>query len=286
MVNPTISVCIICKDEEKLIKQCLESVKNIADEIIIVDTGSTDNTLEIAKEYTDEIHKVIWEEDFSKARNKALSFATMDWILVIDCDEELYEGITKEEISKYTSVGKYDGYCVRLICKSDNREEEFSLFRLFRNSYKYQYKNRIHEQIIQCLDKSRVGNADIIINHIGYSHEYIVEKDKTERNIKILSSYTDDEKDSFYYYCLGNHYLGENKYGDAINSYLSSLKVLDDPYGFFQTLILNLGKAYYFNGHYDQVVFLGKTFQAFMTDVEEFIRLTMRSQELVNTNKG
>lgn len=285
MVNPTISVCIICKDEEKLIRQCLESVKNIADEIIVLDTGSSDNTLEIAREYTNEIHETTWLDDFARARNEALSFATMDWILMMDCDEGLNDDITKEEISKYTSVGKYDGYCVRLICQSGHGEdEEFSLFRLFRNSYKYKYKNRIHEQIIQCLDKSRVGNADIIINHVGYSDECVAEKNKSERNIRILSSYSEDEKDSFYYYCLGNHYLGDHKYGDAINSYLASLKILNDPYGFFQTLILNLGKAYYFNGHYDHVVYLGETFQAFMTDIEEFIRLVMKSKELVNGN--
>lgn len=144
-------------------------------------------------------------------------------------------------------------------------------FRDSKRIYKYRYKNRIHEQIIQCLDKSRVGNADIIINHVGYSNKCIAEKGKSERNMRILSSYNDDEKDSFYYYCLANHYLGSHRFGDAIDLYLVSLKVLNDPYEFFQTLILNLGKAYYFNGNYDQVVLLAKTFQSFMMDILSII---------------
>src|SRR3989338_64847 len=83
----TISVCMIVKNEQQYLQQCLESVKNVADEIIIVDTGSTDNTKQIARQFTDNIYDFAWIDDFSAARNFSLSKAAKEWIFVIDADE-------------------------------------------------------------------------------------------------------------------------------------------------------------------------------------------------------
>jgi len=87
--RPTLSVCMIVKNEERFLAQCLESVKDVADEIIVVDTGSTDRTVEIARRYTDRVYFHPWNDSFSEARNYSLSYATGDWILQIDADEEL-----------------------------------------------------------------------------------------------------------------------------------------------------------------------------------------------------
>lgn len=87
----TISVCMIVKNEEKTLKGCLSSLKCIADEIIIVDTGSTDNTKSISKEFTDKIYDFEWVGDFAKARNFAFSKATMDYIYSADADELIDE---------------------------------------------------------------------------------------------------------------------------------------------------------------------------------------------------
>jgi cellulose synthase/poly-beta-1,6-N-acetylglucosamine synthase-like glycosyltransferase len=80
--KPTISLCMMVKNEEKFLPQCLDSVRNYVDEIIIVDTGSTDRTVEIAEKYTDKIYFHPWEEDFSKHRNQSISYATGDWIFI------------------------------------------------------------------------------------------------------------------------------------------------------------------------------------------------------------
>ena len=87
--RPTISACLIVKNEEKFLPQCLESIKNAVDEIIIVDTGSTDRTVEIAKSYGAKVYHHPWRNSFSEARNHSLSYATCDWILQIDADESL-----------------------------------------------------------------------------------------------------------------------------------------------------------------------------------------------------
>lgn len=96
----TLSVCIITKNEEKNISRCLESIKNIADEIIVVDTGSTDKTVEIANKYESKVSFHKWNNDFSDARNASIKKATKDWILFLDADEELpkEEGIKLKEL--------------------------------------------------------------------------------------------------------------------------------------------------------------------------------------------
>jgi glycosyltransferase involved in cell wall biosynthesis len=103
--NPTLSLCMIVKNEEKFLPMCLESVKDYVDEIIIVDTGSTDKTVEIAGKYGAKIYNHPWENSFSKARNYSLKYATCDWILILDADEE----IDKEDTHKLKDVIKENG---------------------------------------------------------------------------------------------------------------------------------------------------------------------------------
>src|SRR5690554_6641792 len=94
-----ISLCMIVKNEEEVLAQCLDSVKDICDEIIIADTGSTDRTKEIAGKYTDKIYDFEWIDDFSAARNFAFSKATMDYILWLDADDVLL-GEDQEKLKK------------------------------------------------------------------------------------------------------------------------------------------------------------------------------------------
>ena len=90
--EPTISCCMIVKDEEAFLENCLQSIQDWVDEIIVVDTGSRDKTVEIAQRFTDRVYFHPWQNSFSVARNQAMSYATGDWILTIDADEELLAG--------------------------------------------------------------------------------------------------------------------------------------------------------------------------------------------------
>ena len=98
----TITLCMIVKNEEEVLHQCLSSVKEICDEIIIVDTGSTDKTKEIAKGFTEKVFDFPWINDFSAARNFAFSHATMDYILWLDADDIL----RKEDLQKFKNLKK------------------------------------------------------------------------------------------------------------------------------------------------------------------------------------
>ena len=84
-----ISLCMIAKNEENYLEKCLNNIKNSVDEIIIVDTGSNDKTMEIAKKFTNKVYNFRWNNDFSEARNFSLKKAAKDWILMLDADESI-----------------------------------------------------------------------------------------------------------------------------------------------------------------------------------------------------
>jgi glycosyltransferase involved in cell wall biosynthesis len=102
MKEATLSLCMIAKNEEKQIARCLGSAKNFVDEIIVVDTGSNDRTVEIAKQFGAKVVSHEWKDDFSDARNVSLEHASGDWILVIDSDET----ISKEDLEKIRQLIK------------------------------------------------------------------------------------------------------------------------------------------------------------------------------------
>ena len=106
---PSISLCMIAKNEEKYLEQCLNSVKGLADEIIIVDTGSTDRTKEIAKKFSAKIFDFKWIDDFSAARNESLKHAAKDWILVLDADEMIDKEAVKA-IKDFIKNNEYDAF--------------------------------------------------------------------------------------------------------------------------------------------------------------------------------
>ncbi|MFN4149737.1 MAG: glycosyltransferase family 2 protein, partial [Candidatus Sericytochromatia bacterium] len=126
-INPEqkLSLCLITKNEEKNIARCLDSVQGIVDEIILLDTGSTDKTVEIAKNYNAKIFYSDWENDFSKARNESINKATGDWILILDADEELKEEV-KGQIRVFM-VETEDPICYTVRIRNFNERKEIQL---------------------------------------------------------------------------------------------------------------------------------------------------------------
>lgn len=224
MLENTISVCIIAKNEEKNLKRCLESIKNIADEIVVVDTGSEDKTFEIAKLYTDKVFFYQWDSDFSKARNKSLEYATKNWILILDADEEL----PKEEGEKLKEILKlninFEAFHVRLVnYVNDKNIGDSVVLRVFKNRPKYRFVGKIHEQIIKSINEnsegSSIGSTDIKIIHYGYDPNKANINEKQQRNLNILNSYKEEDKDGYFYYSLGNEYARIKQYDKALDAY-------------------------------------------------------------------
>lgn len=244
-----LSACIICKNEENLIEDALKSIVNVVDEIIIVDTGSSDNTVNICKKYTDKIYNYNWEDDFSKARNYSISKANGDWILVIDADERL-EFISKNILKNILENSIYNGYC--LVSSNEKGESTFPICRLFKNKKEYRFNNRLHEQIVHSIEKDRVGMLNLMLNHLGYDDENLKDNKKIDRNLEILSNYKDEEKDCFYYYSLGNALMIKEDFLSAKIAYLDALSIYEDNYGFTYNLIGNLKEVYLLLNEFDE----------------------------------
>lgn len=247
----TLSICMIVKNEEKNIGRCLDSIKEISNEIIIVDTGSTDRTIEICKGYHAKIIQYKWNNDFSEARNISIDYATKDYILFLDADEE----IPKEDLIKIknllSSKNLSEGYFLRLINIINKIEfGDYTVFRLFRNNKNYRFKGKIHEQIANSIQEYNKYNCfkflDIRIFHYGYDPNTTDIQSKYKRNINILKSYKEKEKDTYYYYVLGNEYSRITDFENAIASYEKAINALDMKYNyiFYPCLILNTAKAY------------------------------------------
>lgn len=228
----SISTCIIAKNEEKNIEKCLNSIRNISDEIILVDTGSTDNTVALAKMFNAKIIYSKFENDFAKVRNLALDNATKEFILYLDCDEEL-DKIDATKLRKVLEDNPgYEGYTLNLINIIDGQVGvKTPSLRIFRNRPEYRFKGRIHE-IIQPQIEALKGKdcfyiSDLKFYHYGYGSSVSDIDLKSKRNLEILNSYEEWEKDGFYYYNLANEYLRINKFDEAIEYYKKSLDYED-----------------------------------------------------------
>lgn len=186
-----LSVCLITRNEEKFIGRCLESVRRIAHQIVVLDTGSTDRTVEIAKEHGAETHSFAWTDDFSAARNACLAHATGDWILVLDADEEL-PASSHKSLREEIQDGGAMAYRLPIVDVGNEAEGQSYVPRLFRNAPALFYVGRIHEQVFSSLEvrraewglENRFSKATIL--HHGYTDAVARQRNKNARNLKLL----------------------------------------------------------------------------------------------------
>lgn len=162
-----LTVYAIAKNEESCLPLMLESVKDIADEIVVCDTGSTDGTIEIARAYTDKVYSIPWENSFAKARNLALEHCTGDWILSMDCDERL-DPETAKQLKSYIESLPPDIDLVLLtmvMCKDDGVPfQEFLAERIFRGNKGIRFAGDMHNWL-EVEDSGRVSHPSFKIIH-------------------------------------------------------------------------------------------------------------------------
>lgn len=186
--DPKISLCMIVKDEEAHIGRCLESLKGHVDEMVVVDTGSTDKTMEIAKSYGARVYEHPWEGSFSVARNQAMSHVTTEWMIQLDADEEMdAESAAKIRDTIRSAHNSTANLChLVLINKELGSSEELSIIntgKIIRMGIGARYENRIHNKLI-CDGDVRL--TALKIYHYGYHLEPEVLKKKYERTTSML----------------------------------------------------------------------------------------------------
>ena len=200
MRAPRLTVCLIAKNEEKFLGRCLESVRELADQAVVVDTGSTDWTCDIASRFGAEVYTFDWCDDFSAARNAALERATGDWILFLDADEELLPD-QREKLMEHLRVDSSMAFRLPLIDKGREEEGVSHVPRLFRNAPGLFYVGRVHEQVFTSIEvrreewglESRLGTATLL--HHGYTAEMVKSRDKIARNLRLLELANDELPD-------------------------------------------------------------------------------------------
>ncbi|MGL5381198.1 glycosyltransferase [Clostridium sp.] len=232
MYDNSLSICMIVKNEEKNLSRCLKSIKHIAQEIIIVDTGSTDNTVSIAKKFGAKVINFEWTNDFSQARNISLQNATKNWILVLDADEEISfdEGVKLKNILKLNS--HLEAFHLRLVNMVSNVDiGDAIVLRLFKNNPQYRFVGKMHEQIVHSIEKHSkgipIGSTDIKIKHYGYDPNYADIDSKQKRNMDLLNSYPKEMRDGYFYYSLGNEYARINNTNQALECYYKGLELAE-----------------------------------------------------------
>ncbi|WP_338553494.1 glycosyltransferase [Paenibacillus sp. KS-LC4] len=195
-----LGVHIIARNEEDVLSRCLKSIKNIADEIIVADSGSTDGTIELASQYGARVLHVEWQDDFSSVRNAALEQARTLWVLVLDADEWL-EGETGQALRQELRQTKNPAFRLPMRHLYDDASADHCLYsqalRLFRADRGYCYEGEIHEQLISssiesgCASEARSIDGPLLqtpltLVHDGYKPSVIARKNKAERNLRII----------------------------------------------------------------------------------------------------
>ncbi len=229
----SICLCMIAKDEAQNIARCIQSVDGLADEIVLVDTGSTDATPQIAQDLGAKVFHYDWDDSFANARNFAISKAESDWLLLLDPDEALDQG-SIEELRKFTETTDLDGANFRMRNYTGTyAPDRYSLhcaMRLLRNCGKYYFHGAIHEQIIDGSGEnltSRFASLGVIVHHYGYLDQVVKEKQKRRRNLPILEKQlADDPTEPFTLFNIGNEYLSMQKYQQALEYYQSAVSNL------------------------------------------------------------
>jgi len=218
------SVCLIVKDEEQMLPSCLESVADIADEIVVYDTGSVDRTVEIARAAGARVIEGYWDNSFARARNAALEQARGEWVLSLDADETLLAdpGSLRSLLSDRRSDVEAYLVAIENLHGAGNARSVHTAIRLFRRTSGV-WQHRLHEQVVAADEPHRrlrigyLSGARII--HRGYAAEVFEAKNKAERNLGIARAALDDHE-------LSRTYALMN-YGRALESAGHSVEAIE-----------------------------------------------------------
>ncbi len=230
---------MIVRDEEQNLAGCLESVAGLMDEIVVVDTGSTDGTRDIARQFGARVFDFPWVDSFAAARNESLRHATGDWIFCLDADERLTgESRTKLQQLLAGLDLKNKAYGMTFLYRPEPGNlltTEVKRVRLYRHHPQVRWQNRICEDIMPDLHALgfRVEWTDITIEHIGYQ-DPVVRARKWERNLRLLQlDYAEDAGNPYTLFALGRMYHALERPADALLMLQRGLEHLNagDPLG-------------------------------------------------------
>lgn len=223
---------MIVKNEAVHLPRCLESVCRVVDEMIIVDTGSTDTTMDIARGYGAKLFQHAWQDDFALARNIGLERASGDWILALDADEALDEP-SQTQIRFVISQTEADGLRLRIRNFTPPGElqayEDMVYTRLYRHKPQFRYEQAIHEQIRTSIERhnGQIQDTELTILHYGYAQSLAQGGDsRARRNLAALEkAVANSAADPYLYYQLGVTYKSLGNHQRAYDTLQKALEL-------------------------------------------------------------
>lgn len=256
----TIAVCMIVKNEEKNLPKCLKSLKGIASEIIIVDTGSTDRTVDIARTYGATVKSMVWNDDFSEARNLSIKDVKSDWILYLDADEYI-DNSSKVFFENLITANRAKAYYIKIVSLlSEDNDDIFTehyMVRLFNNKFGFKFKDFIHEQLIlENGDDYEREVSPVILWHSGYLKKVVGERNKNERNYNLLLKAIETNPDNpFNYYNMGINLFSIENHQEAIKYFDLTVEKLDGRQTAYLPFCYSFKSSCYSSlGRYNQAV--------------------------------
>ena len=240
---PRISLCMIMRDEEEHLARCLASVRDVVDEIVIVDTGSVDASVDIARRFDATVLAEEWRGDFAAPRNTAIDAATGDWILVLDADEEVVGAQALRDLVAQEGVEGWSLREVNFIGEERGVDSVvMSAFRLFRNRPQYRYQGALHEQVMGAVAAAGLGEmrfAGVEIHHYGYLEPTSRAKRKSERNMAIaLKEVERRPDDPFVLFNAGVEYQRVDRHAEALEHFRRAFSRLDSLGVYYASLLV------------------------------------------------
>jgi glycosyltransferase involved in cell wall biosynthesis/thioredoxin-like negative regulator of GroEL len=248
----TLSLCMIVRDEELMLPRCLEAARPAVDEIVIVDTGSRDSTIEIARSFGATVIEHPWRDSFAEARNVSFEAAHGDWLMYLDADEVL----VAEDASLLRSLAQRtwrEAFYLRETSYTRHEDAGTSLthdaLRVFRNRPAYRFSGRLHEQIAQTLPgdaPERIERTPVRVEHFGYLSAQRQRKRKSSRNLELLRREASDGKETaFLRFNLGTEHAAAGDAEDAARELGRAWQLLEgDPKRFGYSFAPSLARTY------------------------------------------
>lgn len=258
-MSAILSVCMIVKNEAKNLANCLKSIKDIANEIIVIDTGSIDNTKEIALNHGAKVYDFEWIDDFSAARNYSIEKATGDWILILDGDDE-FEIKDSEKLLNIINCKDSGDICLfNTVCyvgETPGNDKIMNVnIRLFKNTPNLRYQGKIHECLVPKGFVAETKLYDVTIYHYGYLNSYVREQNKRDRNMRILEGQLkDDPENPFLLFCMGNEYYAQYELQKALKCFLPAYKTAGIGDIYTPKLVIRIISCYQIQGNYEEAM--------------------------------
>ena len=265
----TLALAMIVKDEEEHLGRCLEAAAPWVDQIVVVDTGSTDRTVEIALQHGAQVLHHEWSGDFAAARNVSFEAVTCDWVMYLDADEVLVAGEGPKLRALLGHVWREAFFLVETNytgALEDGTAVTHNALRVFRNRPEYRFEGRMHEQIAQHLPAGlpeRVELTPVRIDHYGYLGVVRDTKDKGARNIELLERQEAEQGPSaFLHYNLGSEYAAAGDKRAALDRFRNAWALLEGRsdlrrFGFVPSLAGRFVKALRICGHGEEAIAKG-----------------------------